>query len=108
LAYIYAEADENLEEALEMAQLAVQLSPRAAVLDTLGWVYYHMGLFEQARDPLEQAVAKSPDDVLVLEHLGDLYRQLLLIDDARQTYGRILQLQPDNPAVAEKLQELLP
>ena len=41
LAYLYAEANENLDRALILAQTAVEQAPdNPDVRDTLGWVYY--------------------------------------------------------------------
>ncbi|WP_321531903.1 tetratricopeptide repeat protein [uncultured Desulfuromonas sp.] len=108
LAYIYAESGEHLDEALEMACQAARLAPHAAVLDTLGWVYFQRGDYEQAREPLEQALKKSPEDVLIMEHLGDLYRKLLLTQEAQRIYRKVLELQPDLPDVVRKLQDLEP
>ena len=44
LAWLYAENGENLDRALELAQIArAQLTGDAEPLDTLGWVYLKKG-----------------------------------------------------------------
>lgn len=108
LAYTYAEEEKHLDEALQMAVLAVAINPSGASLDTLGWVYFKLGRFEQARTPLEQAVAKIPHDLLVKEHLGDIYHALNLDDLAGEVYALILNKSPDNAVVKQKLEELCP
>ena len=108
LAYTYAEAGKHLEEALQMATSAVLINPNGASLDTLGWVYFKLGRFEQARRSLEQAVAKIPHDLLVKEHLGDIYHGLDLNDLAVEIYTVILSDCPDNAVVKQKLKDLRP
>ena len=57
LAWIYAEEGSNLDEALRLAQLAVQTTPdEAAAHDTLGWVYYKRDLAPLAVRAFQQAV----------------------------------------------------
>ena len=41
-----------------------------AYLDSLGWVMYRHGRYEEAFDYLIQAVNVLPDDPIILEHLG--------------------------------------
>jgi Tfp pilus assembly protein PilF len=60
-----------------MIRHAVEFEPdNAAYLDSLGWVLYKRGHFDQARGYLEKAVEpESRGDPVVLDHLGDdLYR----------------------------------
>jgi tetratricopeptide (TPR) repeat protein len=58
LAWIYAiEGKGNIDEALKLAQGAVQKSPNiAGFIDTLGWVYYKKGLYAAAVEQLQKAV----------------------------------------------------
>jgi tetratricopeptide (TPR) repeat protein len=77
LGYSYAERGIRLDQALEMIQQALQNDVwNGAFLDSLGWVYYQMGRFEEARGPLEQAARTYPHDPTVLDHLGDLYAKV--------------------------------
>lgn len=69
LAYLYADRGRNLDEAIELAQRAVSLSPdEAASLDTLGWAYYKKGDRTQALKYLARALAKLPRNKEVLAH----------------------------------------
>jgi len=114
LAYTYAEAGKNLDEALAMSLKAVALLTQqdgysdGATLDTLGWVYYKLGRYEEARQAVEQAVAKIPEDLSVQEHLGDIYSALGLYDLAAQRYQTILHQAADTPSVVQKLKAIQP
>jgi tetratricopeptide (TPR) repeat protein len=77
LGYSYAERGIHLERALDMIQRALKTDEwNVAYLDSLGWVYYQMGRYEEARGPLEQAARTYPHDPTVLDHLGDLYAKV--------------------------------
>jgi len=108
LAYIYAEEGIHLDEALDLAGRALELKPEGHIIDTLGWVYFKLRRYGEARVELERAALLMPDDSVVQEHLGDVYRALKLWDKARRAYLRALELNPDNASVSEKLEELSP
>ena len=59
LAWLYAVYEKgNLDEAVRLAQGAVQRDPNVAgFTDTLGWVYYKKGLYEAAAEQLQKAVS---------------------------------------------------
>ena len=62
LAYLLADEANQPDEALKYAQQAKELAPYdPAVDDTIGWVYYCKGLYPQAAERLEAAVAKEPN-----------------------------------------------
>ena len=97
LGYMWTERGENLEQSLEMIQQAVAADPdNGAYVDSLGWVYYQLEKYEEARPHLEWAARLSPDDSTVHEHLGDLYVALGDIAKARKAYRRSLELRPDS------------
>lgn len=108
LGYTYAEAGENLEEALRLVRRAVALDPdNGSYVDSLGWTYYRLGRHEQARDFLERAARLEPADATLHEHLGDVYVALGQNDRARQAYRRALELGDDNAEeVRRKLDDL--
>jgi len=114
LAYTYAEAGGKLDEALEMAIKAVAVLTQqhghadGATLDTLGWVYYKLGQYDQARIILEQAIEKTPDDLHIQEHLADTYQVLGFDSLADEIYRAILDHAPDTESVAKKLKEIQP
>jgi tetratricopeptide (TPR) repeat protein len=108
LGYMWAEAGENLGEALALVEQAVELEPdNGAFMDSLGWAHFQLGQYEEARGFLEKAAALVGDDAVVLEHLGDLYVALGSLEEARIHYERALGLEAENSsAVREKLNRL--
>lgn len=73
LGYMLADRNERLNEALEMIQKAVDMDPHnAAYLDSLGWVYYRLGRYEEAEDYLRRSLERGSRDPTVHDHLGDV------------------------------------
>lgn len=74
LAYTWVEAGRNFEQALKMGRQAVAADPlNAAYLDTLGWVYYKLGQFENAYKWQARAVQlRNGHDADQYDHLGDI------------------------------------
>lgn len=71
LAYIYAEKLNDLNRAGELAQKARTLAPDdPSVADTMGWILFKQGDYQQAVGLFEQSVGKSPDDGEAQYHLG--------------------------------------
>jgi len=98
LGYSYAERGVELEQALDMIRRALKRDAwNGAYLDSLGWVYYQMGRYEDARGPLEQAARTYPHDATVLEHLGDLYAEVGERDLALATWSRAIASGAEDP-----------
>lgn len=69
LAWLYQQTGD--ERALEAALHAYELAPNSAdILDTLGWIHYGLGEYEEARRKLSQAVETAPDNAQIRYHLG--------------------------------------
>jgi tetratricopeptide (TPR) repeat protein len=107
LAYLWAERGEQLERALDYARRALSLSDRPHIRDTLGWVYYQLGRFEEALRELQRAAEGLPDDPIVLEHLGDACRASHLYDLAALYYRQALDKTPENKALKDKLEKVV-
>jgi tetratricopeptide (TPR) repeat protein len=61
LAFLLLESPGKVDEGLQLAQQAMELSPDTPfVLDTIGWAYYQKGLYRGAVDYLRKAVEKQP------------------------------------------------
>lgn len=106
LGYMFADHNRNLEEARQLIAKALDKDPEnGAYLDSMGWVYYRLGRFSDARGALEKAVAITQDPV-VHEHLGDVYKGMKLLDLARDQYRRSLASDSLNDRVRGKLQEI--
>lgn len=107
LAYTWAEEDTNLSEALEFIQVALELDPdNGAFVDTLGWILYRKGQYEDSLRHLEHANNLMPNNEVILEHLGDVHLQLLNREKSLRYYGKSLRVKPDNDDVRSKYDEL--
>lgn len=107
LAYSQAQANTDLDLALERAKLALKLKSEGYIEDTVGWVYFKLGNYPQSRIHLERANHLQPGDQVILEHLGDLYQAMELFGEAEQAYRDALKVDPDADGVLEKLERLL-
>lgn len=108
LGYMWADRNENLEEAEVLIRRALELDPEnPAYLDSLGWVFYRQGRYEEALTELLRAASsgEAPDPV-ILEHVGDACEKLNRLAEALQYWQKALQLDPDNPALAAKIDHL--
>jgi tetratricopeptide (TPR) repeat protein len=79
LGYMWADRNENLDEAEQMIRTALELNPgNAAYLDSLGWVLYRRGLYKEALVYLTQSAEKMGDnpDPVIKDHLGDVHLKL--------------------------------
>ncbi len=114
LGYLYADQGKNLEKAKTMIEKAVKAEPKnAAYLDSLGWVLFKLGKFDEAKSWLEKATQiESGSDATIWDHLGDAQLQLKDIPGARASWERALKTskadaKPDeklNKKIEEKLQ----
>jgi Flp pilus assembly protein TadD len=97
-----AEKGENLEEAVGLAERAVELDPgNGAYVDSLGWAHFQLRQFDQARVYLERAAGLVPDDATICEHLGDVYAAVGDTQKARVVYRQALDLAGDNAGAVE-------
>ncbi|RMF54915.1 MAG: tetratricopeptide repeat protein, partial [Calditrichaeota bacterium] len=102
--YSLAERGIRLEEALEMANRALELEPNnGAFLDTVGWIYFKLGDYQQALYYIKRAVEHREGSAEVLEHLGDVYYQLGEQEKAQEYWQKAYEKDPDNKALKAKI-----
>ena len=77
----------------------------AAYIDSLGWIYFKKGLFDQAVKYLERAV-RILEDPVIYDHLGDAYSVKGMYAEAIDKWERSLELDPDQEKIREKLDAL--
>jgi len=71
LAYLYAELDQKLDRALELAEKARdQLSDRPEVADTIGWIHYKRKSYSTAKRNFNAALASRPKEPIFHYHLA--------------------------------------
>jgi len=95
LAYSWVDRDEKLDQAKDMLIKAVSLRPRDGyIVDSLGWLYYRLGEFDDAVAQLEKAVSLQAADPTISDHLGDAYWRVGREEEARYQWQRALWLDP--------------
>jgi tetratricopeptide (TPR) repeat protein len=105
LAYMWADHNMHLEEAEQMIRVALQMNPNnGAYVDTLGWLEFRQGKFDQALTDLLRAEQKlTHDDPVVLEHIGDVCAKLNKTGQALDSWQKALNLDPQNKKLANKI-----
>jgi tetratricopeptide (TPR) repeat protein len=110
LGYMWADHNMNLDEAETMIKRALEMEPNnASYLDSLGWVEFRKGKFDQAlSDLLRAAKTADHDDSVVFEHIGDTYFKLNRISEALESWQKALALDPKNKNLANKIERTKP
>ena len=73
MGYVLAEEGRDLTRALGYCKKALDNAPQnAACLDSLGWVYYKLGLLEEAAKYLRRAEEKLPENAEIQKHINSL------------------------------------
>jgi tetratricopeptide (TPR) repeat protein len=112
LAFVILEQGGNVDVAMGLAQTArrgMPDSPNAA--DTLGWAYYHKGIYQSAISQFQEALRLEekrgqPDDADVHYHLGLAYEKANQNALARQQLEKAVKLRPDYPDARKALSDL--
>ena len=100
LGYTLADRNEELEEARRLISEAVEQMPdNGAFVDSLGWVLYRLGKFEEAVDQMELAIKLEPQDPVVMDHLGDVYWMVNRKREAVYQWQRALAYSDDHEYV---------
>lgn len=106
LGYILANRQNRLEEALPLVQQANELRPdTAAIMDSLGWVYFLMGNIDQAKLWLERAYLAMPDHEIAA-HYGELLWAQGQTEQALHVWQQGLEHQPNSPVILSTLKRL--
>lgn len=106
LGYTLANRTQRYEEARALISRALALEPgEPAILDSMGWVLYRQGEFEQALDYLTRAYASFPDPE-VAAHLGEVLWATGDHAGARRIWAQALEDDPEHPALRETLTRL--
>ena len=96
LGYSLVERGEKLDEALGMIETAAAALPEnGAIVDSLGWVLFQLGQYEEAVVHLERAASLEPLDPVINDHLGDAFWAVGRKTEARFQWQRALSFDPD-------------
>jgi tetratricopeptide (TPR) repeat protein len=113
-AYSLSERGIDLDKALKMAQLAIQLDPKnSAYLDTIGWVYFKLGDYGEAESYVKEALSirSQPGDsspATLEEHLGDIYAKMGDMKRAVEYWEKALGHNPQSLELKEKIAKAKP
>ncbi len=102
LAWLYVASNRNLDQALQLAQTAVQqLTDEPHVNDTLGWIYYRKNMASAAVRHLESSVRKDATDPSSHYHLGMAYVQAGDLDRGKKELQRALAFKTEFDGAAD-------
>ncbi len=104
LGYTLADQDRQLDEARSLVAAALtQMPDSAAVLDSMGWVYYRQKQYPQALEYLRRA-HELGDDAEIAVHLGEVQWAMGDKAGARATWQEALESHPDDARLKERLE----
>jgi len=108
LGYILADRTNRFQEAYELILRASELAPNdPAIIDSLGWVQYRLGMFEEARRNLDRAYELYPDHE-VAAHLGEVLWMMGDRSAATRIWRDALEVQPDSEHIRSAMERLNP
>ncbi|MEW5972364.1 MAG: tetratricopeptide repeat protein [Pseudomonadota bacterium] len=106
LGYTLAQRNIRLDEAFELVDKALKLSPdNPAILDSMGWVLFRQGKPAEAEGFLRRAYAREPDGEIAA-HLAEVVAALGRRDEALQLIGEALARDPDRRELLDLQQRL--
>jgi tetratricopeptide (TPR) repeat protein len=102
LAWMLAESGQELDRALELAQVAKAGLPEvAAVDDTLGFAYYKKGLYPQAITAFQASSGREPQNAAFQLRLGLAYVKASRWQDGARALREALRLDPNVAGASE-------
>lgn len=108
LGYTLADRTDRYQEAYDLIRKAVELAPNdPAIIDSLGWAQFKLGMLDEARTNLERAYELFPDPE-VAAHLGEVYWVLGERAAANRIWRNALEVQPDSEFVLNAMERLNP
>ena len=106
LGYTLADETERYQEAKELIEKAYSLLPNdVAIIDSMGWVYFKLGDYDQAKKYLLQAL-KMRKDPEIASHMGQLLIAIGKKKEAKEFLQGVLEQFPDNEKILEALKQL--
>jgi len=107
LGYMLADQTERYEEALDLIERAIAVSPDdPAIIDSLGWAQYKLGNYEDALRNLRRAFASFPDHE-VASHIGEVLWMMGREEEAVQVWENALETRPDSELIKAVMDRFL-
>ena len=108
LGFTLADQTERYEEAYGYLKRAIEIMPEdPAIIDSLGWVHYRMGNYEEALRLLRTALSRF-DDPEIAAHLGEVLWVTGKQEEARGIWQKALKKSPDDPVLLKVMQRFIP
>jgi tetratricopeptide (TPR) repeat protein len=105
-AYSLSERGLQLERALEMVTIAIEAdSLNSSYLDTVGWIHFKLGNYDEAQYYIQKAVdLGGEDNAVLLEHLGDVLFMQGKELQAQELWQKALDLDSSNDNLKTKVE----
>jgi tetratricopeptide (TPR) repeat protein len=101
LGYTFASRGERLDEAAQLIEKALKLTPDDPfIMDSMGWVHYRLGAFDKALVFLRRAYAEQPDPEIAA-HLGEVLWAQGNREEADNIWHAALKENPDNEVLLD-------
>jgi tetratricopeptide (TPR) repeat protein len=108
LGYTLADRTNRFDEAHALIEKALKLSPDDPfILDSLGWVQYRQGRFDEALRSLKSAYGARPDPEIAA-HLGEVLWKVGERDEARKIWQAALSQNPEHEVLLSVIQKFKP
>ena len=102
--YSLAERGLQLERALQMSLQAIEAEPNnESYLDTVGWVYFKLGRYDEAHKYIAKAIGAGGASATVYEHMGDIQFKLGEKKKAEQFWKQALEMNSANEGLKDKI-----
>mgnify|MGYP001197804234 CR=1 FL=1 len=108
LAYSWIEKGINIKKSLNMLMRANELKRNDGyIIDSLGWAYFKLKKFDEAKLYLQQAVKLMPSDPVVNDHYADALWMTGKKIQARYYWNYVLNLEKAEKDLKEKIEKKL-
>lgn len=100
LGYSWLEQGRNIDQAIKMILEAYSKYPyEGHIIDSMGWIYFKLGMYQKAVEFLEQATAINPGNAVINDHLGDAYWFANRKNEAVFQWNHALDLKEDSDSI---------
>jgi len=107
LGFTLADQTDRYREAYGYLQRAIEIMPDdAAIIDSLGWVNYRLGNYDEAIRLLRRALAQF-DDSEIAAHLGEVLWVSGARGEAKRVWQRALRKVPDDPLLQKTMHRFI-
>jgi tetratricopeptide (TPR) repeat protein len=108
LGFTLADQTDRYEEAYVYLKRAIEIMPEdPAIIDSLGWVQYRLGNYDEAIRLLRTALSRF-DDAEIAAHLGEVLWVSGDQQEARGIWQEALKKSPDDPMLLKVMQRFIP